>query len=245
MKDSMAEAVKRIRPILAGILIAGTCAGALLSCSEDPTPENSLVAVGPLSGFATRETLLTATSTWYQRIHSPMNGVLNLTGRTGNFQAYTLIQFFASSFPARDTINVQSAKLRLRAVTWYGSPSASFGFTVYRISRAWSSSTVTWDSVQTGFYESTPRGALSVTTTPDTLDVTIDLDTAMVREWFQTSTSTTTTKYGIILVPDGSTTGCARGVYAFGTGDTADWSPRLTVIATNVAGTTRDTSAFS
>ena len=243
MTHSMAEAVTR--KILSGVLLGTLCAAALLSCSEEPTPENSLVAVGPLSGFATRETLLTATSTWYQRIYSPMNSVVNLTGRAGSFQAYTLLQFFPSSFPARDTINVQSAQLRLRAVTWTGSPSASFGFTVYRIARSWSSNTITWDSVQAGFYDSQPRGAFSVSTAPDTFSVTIDLDTAMVREWFQTSTSTTTTKYGIIFIPDGTTTGCARGMYAFGTGDTADWSPQLTVIATNAAGTTRDTSIFS
>jgi hypothetical protein len=245
MKDSMAEAVKRIRPILAGLLLAGTCAGALLSCSQEPTPENSLVAVGPLSGFATRETLITATSTWFQRIYSPMNGVVNLTGRTGNFQAYSLIQFFPSSFPARDTINVQEARLRLRAITWYGSRSANFSFTVYRIARSWSSSTVTWDSLQAGFYDSQPRGVYSVTATSDTFDMTLNLDTAMVREWFKTSTSTTDTKYGIILVPDGSTTDCARGAYSFNSGDTANWSPQLTVIATNTAGTTRDTTVFT
>jgi hypothetical protein len=241
----MAEAVTTARRSLLGLLLGGVCAVALLSCSEEPTPENSLVAVGPLSGFATRETLLTAVSTWFERIYSPMNGPVNVTGRAGNFTSYTLIQFFPSLFPARDTIKVLSATLRLRAVSWYGTPTAPFGFTVHRISRPWGSTTISWDSVQTGFYESQSRGAYAVSATPDTFDVTVDLDTAMVREWFQTSTSTTTTKYGIILIPDGSTTGCARGVYSFGTGDTADWSPKLTVIATNAAGTSVDTSAFS
>jgi hypothetical protein len=241
----MKEEVKRVRNGLAMLLVAGICAGVFLSCSEDPTEANSLVASLPFSGFTSRDTVLTAASSKSERVYTPMDSKLNLVGKDGTYQAYALLQFYPSLFPVRDTITVVSATLTLRFVTWNGTAGARLGFTLYRISRTWSSATVRWDSVQSGFYENTPRGTFSITAAADSFDAVIALDTAMVREWFASNTSTTNSKYGIIMIPDAATQSCVRGMYEFGTGDTSDHSPTLKVIAGNAAGTPIDTSTIA
>jgi hypothetical protein len=241
----MREEVKRAWNVLMLLWITAACAGVFLSCSEDPSEANSLVASLPFTGFTTRDTVLMVSSSKFERLYTAMGGRLNLVGRNGAYEAYAILQFYPSTFPIRDTISVLSATLTVRFVTWYGTAGAPLDFTIYRVSRTWSSSTVTWDSVQTGFYESTPRGTFNITAAPDSFDAVIPLDTAMVREWFSSNTSTTDSKYGFILVPNSATQNSVRGMYAFGTGDTTLHSPKLTVIAANAAGTTLDTSTFT
>jgi hypothetical protein len=241
----MREEVKRVRNVLMLLWIAATCSGVFLSCSQDPSEANSLVASLPFTGFTTRDTVLTASTSKFERIYAAMEGNLNLVGRNGTYEAYSILQFYPSTFPIRDTISVLSATLTVRFVTWYGTAGALLEFTVYRVTRGWSSSTVKWDSVQTGFYESTPRGTFNISAAPDSFDAVIPLDTAMVREWFSSNTSTTESKYGLILVPNTTTQNSVRGMYSFGAGDTTVHSPKLIVIAANAAGTTRDTSTFT
>jgi hypothetical protein len=74
----------------------------------------------------------------------------------------------------------------------------------------------------------------------DTQYVSLDLDTAMVREWLRPATFT---QYGIALVPASGST-VARGFVAFGT-DSAQFVPNLTVIARNEAGTVTDTTEYT
>ncbi len=174
-----------------------------------------------------------------------MDGLINLVGHDGSYTAYAAIQFFAGSFPVRDTIVVYSATLRLHAVSWYGTPGAPFGFTVHRINRSWSSYTLMWDSLQTGFYEPLSRGSYDGSLAGDTADITVSLDTAMVREWFATPTTATTTQFGFVLVPSTSTQNAVRGFTEFVVADSTSYFPTLTVIAGSVNGTSRDTSVYN
>ncbi len=231
------------RGIAAGLL-ATALAMTVSACSDEPTEANSIVATLPLTNFQVKDTTIQAVSGRSFRQYVAMNGGINLIGRNGSFVAYSAVGFTPANFPARDTINVVSATLTLHAVTWYGNSNSTFGFTAHRIIPSWSSNTLTWDSVQTGFYEDAVRGSFSATAGADTQTILVDLDTAMVREWFQTSTSTTTTKYGIALIPTPATQTLVRGLVAFGS-DSTSYLPTLTVIAVNVAGTTRDTSVFN
>jgi hypothetical protein len=231
------------RGIAAGLL-AAALAITVSACSDEPTEANSLVATLPVTNFQVKDTTIIAASGRSFLEYVPMNGGINLLGRNGSFVAYTAIEFTPANFPARDTINVVSAKLTLQAVTWYGNSNSTFGFTARRIIPGWASNTLTWDTVQTGFYEDAVRGSFSSTSGADTLTIVLNLDTAMVREWFQTLTSTTTTKFGIALIPTPATQSLVRGLVAFGS-DSVSHVPTLQVIATNVAGTTIDTSTYS
>jgi hypothetical protein len=240
----MADSNRQTWGRIATGLLATALAIMAPACSDEPTVANSLVANLPLSNFQVEDTTIQALSGGSFQQYVAMNGTVNLLGRSGSFVAYTTVEFTPANFPARDTINVVSAKLSLHAVTWYGNTNSPLGFTAHRITKSWSSNTLTWDSVQSGFYEDAVRGSVSATAGTDTQAIVLDLDTAMVREWFQTSTSTTTTKFGVALIPAPETQSLIRGFVAFGS-DSITYLPTLKVIAVNVAGTTRDTSTFN
>jgi hypothetical protein len=228
--------------------LAGGAMALLLSlagCSQEPTEENSPVADLPLAGFTTRDTTLPALQGKFFRQYSTMGGAVNILGRDGSYTSYMAIQFTTSNFAVRDTINVYSATLTLHGLTWYGTSGAPFEFTVHRINRSWSTYTLTWDSVQTDFYEPLSRGSYSGNLIGDTTSITIDLDTAMVRQWFATTTSTSTTLFGIVLVPSASTQNAARGFAGFAGADSTSYYPTLRVIAGGMSGVSRDTTVYN
>lgn len=234
----------RALALAAGAVLASLLAG----CSDQPTVANAPVVALPLTNLAVHDTTIVATgsSTYKQFIRT--NGPVNLVGRSGNYTAMSLIQFVPTNFPARDTALVFGASLTLRFETWAGDSTGQFSFNIYRVSLPWGETTVTWDTVQgPGFYEQyTVRGSYSGGAGPDTQLVTIPLDTAMVRQWLATPTTTTTTAYGIILVP---TSGCTmiRGFneYAYPTTDSTGWFPTLQIIAGSPSGTPRDTATYA
>jgi hypothetical protein len=233
----MRDGKRRWLPLILAVLV--------VSCSEDPTEQNALLAPLPFVGVAVRETTITATAGSSFRKTLPMNSAINLVGKNGNYTAIAACAFYSNYFPTRDTVNVLSARLSLRAATFFGDSTAPFGFTVYRISRSWTAGLTSWDSVQTGFYDaSTVRGSYTGGVGSDTQMITVQLDTAMVREWLRTvGTSNADTKYGFVLVPTPET-GVVRGFRSF-EADSAKDIPTLEIIAQNAAGTVRDTVSYS
>jgi hypothetical protein len=171
-----------------------------------------------------------------------MDGSLNLVGKTGGYTAITALTFYPSLFPVRDTAAIYSAKLKLRCVTWNGDSSGQFSFSVYRILRGWYETGLTWDTLQAGFYDATPHGSFVGGAQRDTQVVTVTLDTAMVRQWFQTPASTDT-RFGVVLVPDAACR-IVRGFTAFAF-DSTQFQPQLEVIAGSPTGPQRDTTVFT
>ncbi len=212
------------------------------ACSESLTNPDT-----PGSGLLNRDVVIKkdtlrvlSDTTFLQRIVT--DGILlsplrqDLIGKDGNYTAYTAIRF--SVVNARDTINVLSAKLTLRLVTWRGDSSGTFAFTVHKINSTWQESELTWKQADsTGFFEATTKGTYSGSLGPDTQKISLNLDTAMVREWFR---SNTTSNNGILLVPT-SASRLIRGVHAFDF-DSTQFQPELEVIARNVSGTVTDTT---
>jgi hypothetical protein len=171
-----------------------------------------------------------------------MDGRTNLLGRSGGYAAYMLVQFTPAGFVERDTIQVLSATLRLRAVTWFGDSAAQLGFNAYEISRSWGQTTTTWDSLP-GLFTTDPgslRGSFSGTVTRDTEWISIALDTAMVRRWQQPRNYSN--NYGVILIPS-QNTNVVRGFHAFDF-ESDSLYPSLTVVARNVSGTVTDTAIY-
>ncbi len=237
MSIIMLDGKKRWLPLILAAL--------LVSCSEDPTEDNALLAPLPFLGVAVQETTITAVSGTPFSQYYPMNSNINLVGRSGNYTAITALAFYSNYFPIRDTVNVMEARLSLRAASFFGDSIAPFGFTVHRINRSWTSGAATWDTVQTGFYDPSPiRGTFSGAVGADSMRIVVQLDTAMVREWLRTSgTDNTDTKFGIVLVPTAGTN-VVRGFYSFEADSTKD-VPTLEIIASNASGTVRDTSSFA
>jgi len=234
------------------ILLALLCGATLFlsACSDTPTEINSVGGSLTEQNILTRDTtfLLTSSASFKQVVpmdssygyYGTSDNSTDLVGRNKGYTAYTVLRFSATSIPDRDTINVVSAKLTLHLISWFGDSSASFGFTVHKITTGWSQQGLVWDSVQAGFYESgIVRGSYSGTVEADTQIISVDLDTSMVREWMQ---PTTISSYGILLAPTPSTN-VIRGINASSFDSTSYW-PTLEVIAENIAGTVRDTTTF-
>ncbi len=230
----MRDGKRRWLPLILAVVV--------IACSEDPTEQNALVAPLPLVGVAVRETTITATSNSSFKRVLPMNGAVNLIGKSGNYTAIGVFAFYSNYFPARDTVNVLSARLYLRAASFFGDSTAPFSFTVHRITRTWTAGGSTWDTVQAGFYDAaTVRGTYTGGVGADTGRIVVQLDTAMAREWL--TTTDTDNKYGFVIVPTPGTN-VVRGFSSFETDSTKDF-PTLELIAQNVAGTVRDTSTYS
>jgi hypothetical protein len=210
----------------------------LIGCSDEVSLTNSVGNQFIGTDVLIRRDTLHAISSSTSKQFLPMNGRVNLLGKTGNYEAFYPLQF---QFPQRDTILVLSAKLTLRAVSWCGDSAASFGFTTHKITRAWSSTTLQWDSVQSGFFESTPSGDPYLgSVESDTQLIVVSLDTAMVRQWLQPNTFT---QYGLILIPTPATN-VVRGIHAF-LFDSTQFYPNVEVIAGDRTGTPLDTTSYS
>ncbi len=214
-----------------------------LSCSESPTDQNSPTPPVELPVPTIRDTTIIASSDSTFKLYVPMDGVTNLIGSAEGYTALSVLEFYPSNFALRDTVNIVSATLRVRLSYRLGDASGPISFDVYRVTRAWNSATIRWDSVQSGFYDaSTKRGSFSGTIASDSAYLTVDLDTAMVRQWIS-STASADQKYGIILVPTPSSS--IRGFVQFAVGDSISYYPTLQIIATNTSGTTRDTATYN
>lgn len=216
-----------------------------LSCSEDATEANAIVSPVALRNFVFQETVVYADTTAQFMRHIPMGGPVNLAGRATGCTAKTLLQFTPAYLPHRDTVSVLQATLWLKSVSWFGDSTATCSFKVYRINASWNPSTVTWDSIGSGFADGpgSERGSLTISPGPDSQWVSISLDTAMVRVWLSSSTSADSSKFGIILVPTQGTGNIIRGFGQFSS-DTS-LTPRLTIIARGPNTSTPDTNSYS
>ena len=213
-----------------------------LSCSEDATEANAIVSPVALKSFVFQEKDVYADTTAQFTRHIPMNGAVNLVGRALGCTAKTLIQFTPAYLPLRDTVSVLQATLWLKTVSWFGDSTATCSFNVYRVNASWGPSSLTWDSIGSGFADGpgSERGSLTIPAGPDTQWVGVPLDTSMVRVWLSTSLSADSSKFGIILVPTGSTGNIIRGFHQFSADTTL--TPRLTIIARGP--NTQDTNSY-
>ncbi len=219
-------AVPVIAIILTGLLITS-------GCSDELTDATALKGFSR-TDVTIHDTTLIATASSTFRQYVPMNGRLTQVGKTGGYDAYGLIEFITSSIPSRDTMVMISAKLKLRAQTWFGDSSGTLSFTVQEVTQAWSQETVRWDSLPA--YDQTVRGSFSGPVSADTEQIVVDLDTALVRKWLPGQAAS---QYGVILLPTASCT-VIRGFNIFDY-DSVSWYPTLEVIFRNTAGTVQDT----
>lgn len=234
----MRDGIYRALPIVLAFVVA--------ACSEDPTEQNALLAPLPFLEVAVRETTITATDGETFRKYVPMNSLINLVGQSDGYTAYLPMSIYSNQFPTRDTVNVVSARLSLRAASFFGDSSGAFGFTVHRIERNWNQVTTIWDSVQSGFYDpSILRGQYSGGVGADTEMVYVELDTAMAREWLSSvpTGQTSGSKFGFILIPTPGTS-VVRGFHSFEMDSTQN-RPSIRIIAENLTQTVRDTMTFT
>lgn len=240
----MIERQSRWRRPAARIACSAVLAFTLISCGEDPTEQNALLAPSTLPAATIRDTLVYALHDSTFRTRLPMDGVRDLVGAGGGYYAASVIQFIPGLFPARDTVSVLSATLQLYMDYHIGPAGGTIAFNVYRMNRQWDPTTLDWDSLQAGIYDpSILRGSYIGSVTADSGVISVPLDTTMVREWLRTSTSTDVTKFGIALVPT-SASNVIVGFQSF-SGDSVSRVPLVSIVAGNASQTSLDTSNFS
>ena len=235
----------RMRTLLRPAAVAFTVGLAMIGggCSDTPTQANAPLTPLPILGNVVfHDTTIRALGSRTFQQYIPMNGQYNLVGSYGNYKAYTMIEFYSSSFPARDSVTVTSATLQLHSSTRFGDSTASFGFTMYRITQSWDEATATWDTVALGTFSdrSVAYGTYTGTVGPDSQTITVNLDTVLARLWLRTYTDTTTTKYGLLLIPTPGTS-MVRGLYSFGA-DSVYLRPMVTITSTVGGETNIDSS---
>ncbi len=237
------------RSIVLSAVLAGCIIGLMLmpGCSEDPTESNSLTSSLPLTDFIIRDTTIGASGSSTFRHNLAMDGRINMLGQQGGYTAYTAMNFYPTYFPIRDTIIVLSARLKLYTISRFGDSIGTFSFNVYPILRSWGETTLLWDTVQAGFYDPTSsKGSYTGFTGPDSQQISLNLDTAMVRGWL--SSAGNGSNYGIILVPAPGST-LIRGLHEFlhlyeSSYDSSYFYPSLQIIAQGPTGVV-DTATYT
>jgi hypothetical protein len=171
-----------------------------------------------------------------------MDGRTNLVGQSQRlgYKSYTMLRFLY--MPNRDTVQVLSAKLELRAVSWFGDSSGQLGLNAYVISRNWGQTTLTYYSLF-GLWSSDDSALTSPylgTISSDTEWVSLNLRPSIVEKWLDDTLSVN--NYGIVLVP---TDQCnvVRGFNAFDY-DSVSFYPKLTIIAKGNSTNLPDTTVY-
>lgn len=152
-------------------------------------------------------------------------------GKTANLEAWGLVVFdgFTTFF---DSIDVQTAELRLRATYHLGDSLGQVSLDVRKALASWKSSTFTFNDLrQPGFFEDPPRSSHPLGSIGDTADIVIPLDTALVNTWFRSDSSNP--NYGIVLEPTNSTV-----IKGFVT-------PQLYIVYQHPDSSSADTATFS
>jgi hypothetical protein len=202
------------------------CGGGLLlfylinfqGCSKDPAPIGSDLFKPPLFDSLT----VYADSSSNYRLRISGNSSSLLIGAVSEIHAWSLLQF---AVPAVDTSAMVSASLRLTPKYWLKDSSGTLAFTVHKILKQWSEFDVTFDSLN-GLYDANSIGGLSEQISPsDTNGVTVQIDTAIVREWIRNSGEA----YGILLKPDTTTSSVVYGFIVFDPSSNANLRPELIV----------------
>jgi hypothetical protein len=160
-----------------------------------------------------------------------------MIGKNGTYDSKGLIRFGGLS-SQYDSATVNSATLTLTYRNYYFPPTSSdslgqLSFDVFKITQSLNLSTITVDSVNSSSFGTTPQGNFTGAPTADSQDISISLNTQMVKDWleFAADTSYPNKNYGIALTPNNGST-VIKGFYTGLTGVSEAVKPKLTIIVT-------------
>lgn len=160
-----------------------------------------------------------------------------LVGKSGSYESMALIRFLDIGTDY-DSAVVNSAELRLKYRNYYfpASPSDSLGqvsFEVFRIEQKIDFTTVTPDSVNSSYFGNISQGSYTGSPTADSQEVNIQLNTSLVRDWFEyaADSSYPVKNYGIVLSPTASSV-VIKSFYASSLSNGSEVRPELHVIVT-------------
>ena len=215
-----------------------------MGCADDPTslglkflPSNETTGVRIFDSYI--DTMVMTSKNFKYRVNSYYSTNL-IVGQTANYSSKALIKF--SSLPEdKDSAVVNSAFLVLKYKNYYfpNAPSDSLGqisFDIYKIEQDKNLQTITMDSVTSSAFGTVSQGSYTGIPTADTQEVSISLNTALVKDWLERAANPnySVPNYGIVLSPNASST-VLKGFYSSQTG--SDVKPEIVVIYTKYGDT--------
>lgn len=161
-----------------------------------------------------------------------------LIGKSGNYESKALIAF-GDLGDTHDSATVISAKMYLYYRNYYFPNTQSdslgqLGFDVYKIQQKYDFSQITYDSINSNSFGNVSQGTYTGTPTYDSVEVVVDLNTSMVKDWLEyaADTSYSQKNYGIVLSPNNSSA-AIKGFYSSKSDPSVDRVfPKLVVIIT-------------
>ncbi len=171
------------------VLLAVTAfllAGTLSSCSDEPNATGVSLIPDTLH-IGTLIAPLTGDTTVRTRIGG--NAANLLTGKSGTYEARSLMEFLFTPSDLVSGIVIDSAVLTLKVLYRFPDSTGDLGFEAHAMTRTWDAKTFNWDSLP-GSASATSAGSfLKTITSADTL-IRVQLDTAQIRTWWQTGNVT-------------------------------------------------------
>lgn len=179
-RSTMTNTTRRAARGILFALVASFLAGALLSCSDEPNATGISLIPDTLS---VSTFVAAANGDTSVRIRIGGNSAHLLTGKSGTYEARTLMEF---SFPTYDAAAViDSAVLSLRVRYRFPDSTGDLGFAAHAMTRTWDALTFTWDSVAGSTAPASAGSFLQAISPADTI-LRVALDTAQIRQWWQT-----------------------------------------------------------
>lgn len=215
-----------------------------MNCADDPTslglkflPSNETTGVMIFDSYL--DSMVMTSKNFKYRVNSYFSPNL-IVGQTANYSSKALIKF--SNLPDdKDSAVVNSAYLVLKYKNYYFPNTAAdslgqISFDIYKVIQNINYQTVTLDSVTSSTFGTVTQGSYTGIPTADTQEVVINLNTTLVRDWFEYAADPnySVPNYGIALSPNASSS-VLKAFYSSQTG--SDVKPKIVVIYTKYGDT--------
>jgi hypothetical protein len=193
------------------------------SCADDPSslglkfiPPGETTGVKIFDSFV--DTMLITATSIKKRVNTYISPYM-MVGNSGTYNSKAILKFnsFSSDF---DSATVLSATLTLKYENYYypytnSDSLGQIGFDIYTVQKNLNPATITLDSVNSSSFGTVSQGNYTGFLTADSQEVTINLNTSMVKDWLEYAADTNypNKNYGVVLSPNsGSNT--IKGFYS-------------------------------
>jgi hypothetical protein len=173
----------------------------------------------------------------HKKLTNTSNSPYLMVGKNGNYDSKSLIQFFnLDSGYYNATVNSASLKLKYRNYYFPSAQPDSLGlisFDIFKIQKSLALDRITLDSIDNNTFGNVSQGNYSGILTSDTEEVSLNLNTTMVKDWLIAAHDTgyAVKNYGIVLSP-GNSSNVIKAFYSGSSGVVSQLKPKLYILVT-------------
>ena len=215
------------------------------SCADDPSSLGlKFILPGDTTGvriFDSYVDTMLITSTNVRKRTNTSGSPYMMVGNSGSYNSKALLRFDNFS-PDFDSATIISATLTLSYENYYYPYTSSdslgqTGFDIFKVQQPLNYGSITLDSVNANSFGNVSQGNYTGFLTADSQEVTINLNTSMVKDWLEYAADTNYAgkNYGVVLSPNGGSTSI-KGFYSTQSASTGN-KPTLKIILTKYGAT--------